>query len=326
MNRLPRGSRGIAWIGVAVGVFAAFVALPPIEVRSPVAPVVIGLFALTIGVGSWLRGERKVGGYAVAAGVLGFTIGYLATRSSVGHLETVVVWGALLAAMLRYATPLAFASIGGLFSERSGVVNIGLEGMMLTGAFFAVWGSDVTGAWPLGLAIGVLAGALMALLHAFFSISLRSDQIVGGTAINFLALGLTSYLYFKLYGAEGTPTDLSTIPDVRIGFLERHPRCRQLPRRRLRPAQPDDLARDPARLRDLGDRLQDADRLAHPIGRRAPTRRGHSRDQRLCGPLRLGDGVRHARSSRRCISFARIRELVQRQHDSRARVSSPSRP
>ena len=77
----------------------------------------------------------------------------------------------------------------------------------------------MTGAWPLGLAIGVLAGALMALLHAFFSISLRSDQIVGGTAINFLALGLTSYLYFKLYGAEGTPTDLSTIPDVRIGFL-----------------------------------------------------------------------------------------------------------
>ena len=152
--------------------------------------------------------------------MLGFTIGYLATRSSVGHLEGVVVWGALFAAMLRYATPLVFASIGGLFSERSGVVNIGLEGMMLTGAFFAVWGSDVTGAWPLGLAIGVIAGGLMGLLHAFFSISLRSDQIVGGTAINFLALGLTSYLFFKLYGAQGTPTDLSTIPDVRLGFLD----------------------------------------------------------------------------------------------------------
>jgi simple sugar transport system permease protein len=220
MKRLPRGRRAIAWTGVVIGVFAALVALPPIEVRSPLAPVVIGLFALTIGIGSWIRGERRIGGYAIAAGLLGFTIGYLATRSSVGHLEGVVVWGALLAAMLRYATPLVFASIGGLFSERSGVVNIGLEGMMLTGAFFAVWGADVTGTWPLGLAIGVIAGGLMGLLHAFFAISLRADQIVGGTAINFLALGLTTYLYFKLYGDQGTPTDIPTIPDVRVGFLD----------------------------------------------------------------------------------------------------------
>jgi ABC-type uncharacterized transport system permease subunit len=199
---------------------AALIALPPIEVRTPVAPVVIGLFALTIGIGSWIRGERRIGGYAIAAGVLGFAIGYLATRSSVEHLEAVVVWGALFAATLRYATPLVFASIGGLFSERSGVVNIGLEGMMLMGAFFAVWGADVTGAWQLGLVVGVIAGGLTGLLHAFFSISLRADQIVGGTAINFLALGLTTYLFFKLYGAEGTPTDLSTIPDVRLGFLD----------------------------------------------------------------------------------------------------------
>jgi general nucleoside transport system permease protein len=219
MMRLPRGWRAVAWIGVIVGVFAALVALPPIEVRSPIGPTVIGLFALTIGIGSWIRGERKIGGYAVAAGVIGFTIGYLATRSSVGHLEGVVIWGALFAAMLKYATPLVFASIGGLFSERSGVVNIGLEGMMLTGAFFAVWGADITGAWPLGLVIGVAAGGLLALLHAFFSVSLRADQIVGGTAINFLALGLTSYLYYKLYGTQGTPTDLSTIPDVKLSFL-----------------------------------------------------------------------------------------------------------
>ena len=133
-------------------------------------------------------------------------IAYLATRSSVGKLDAVVVWGALFAAMLRYATPLAFASIGGLFSERSGVVNIGLEGMMLIGAFFAVWGSDVTGTWTLAIVIAAGAGALMGLLHAFFSVSLRADQIVGGTAINFLALGITSYLFFKLYGAQGTPS------------------------------------------------------------------------------------------------------------------------
>jgi len=106
---------------------------------------------------------------------------------------------------------------------RSGVVNIGLEGMMLTGAFFAVWGSDVTGTWTLGLAIGIGAGALLGLLHAFFSISLRADQIVSGFAINFLALGLTSYLFLKIYGAEGTPTGLSTIPDLSLGFLDSIP-------------------------------------------------------------------------------------------------------
>jgi general nucleoside transport system permease protein len=220
VSRLPQGWRTVAWIGVAVGFAAAFVALPPLEVRNPVAPIVIGLVALTIGIGSAIRGERRIGGYAIAAGVVGLGIGYLATRSSVENLESVVVWGALLAATLRYATPLVFASIGGLFSERSGVVNIGLEGMMLMGAFFAVWGSDVTGTWTLGLLIGIAAGGLMGLLHAFFSISLRADQIVGGTAINFLALGLTTYLFLKIYGEQGAPTDLSTIPDVSLGFLE----------------------------------------------------------------------------------------------------------
>jgi ABC-type uncharacterized transport system permease subunit len=219
MKRLPRGWRAAAWIGVLLGVLAALVALPPIGIRSPVAPLLVGLVALTVGIGSWIRGERRIGGYAIAAGVFGLVIGYLATRSSVDKLDAVVVWGALLAAMLRYATPLAFASLGGLFSERSGVVNIGLEGMMLTGAFFTVWGADRTGTWTLGLAIGIAAGGLMGLLHAFFSISLRADQIVGGTAINFLALGITTYLFVKLYGSEGTPSDLSTIPSVHFGFL-----------------------------------------------------------------------------------------------------------
>ena len=223
MNRLPRGWRAAGWAAVLIGALAAFLALPPIEVRTPVVPVVIGLFALTIGIGSVIRGERRVGGYAIAAGVAGLVLGYLATRSSVDHLEATIVWGALFAAMLRYATPLVCASLGGLFSERSGVVNIGLEGMMLMGAFFSVWGTDVTGTWTLGLAIGIASGALMGLLHAFFSVTLRADQIVGGTAINFLALGLTSYLFVKLYGAQGTPRDLSNVPDVELGFLGRIP-------------------------------------------------------------------------------------------------------
>ena len=155
--------------------------------------------------------------------MIGLCIGYLATRSSVGNLETVVVWGALFGAALRYATPLLFASLGGLFSERSGVVNIGLEGMMLTGAFFAIWGADVTGNWITGLAIGIASGGVFGLLHAFFSITLRADQIVGGTAINLIALGLTTYLFIRIYGDTGTPTGIDSIPNVSIGFLDSVP-------------------------------------------------------------------------------------------------------
>lgn len=219
MKRLPRGWRAAAWSGIVLALLAAFVALPPIGARSPAWPIAIGLAAAAIGGVVLLRGQRRLGTYAIVTAVLGALLGYLATRSSVDKLEAVVVWGALLAATLRFATPLMFASLGGLFSERSGVVNIGLEGMMLMGAFFAVWGADVTGTWVLGLLIGLLAGALTAFVHAVFAISLRADQIVGGTAINFLALGITSFLYIKIYGTEGTPTDLSTIPDISLSFL-----------------------------------------------------------------------------------------------------------
>jgi len=217
VTRWYTGPRTVGWLGVAIGVGAALVALPPFHVRTPVAPVLIGLAALTIGLGALVRGERKVGGYAVAAGVLGLLLGWGATRSSVDNLEGVVVWSALFGSMLRYATPLIFASIGGMFSERSGVINIGLEGMMLTGAFFGILGADKTDSWVLGLAIGIGSGGLMALVHAFFAIHLRADQIVGGTAINFLALGITGYLFIDIYGQEGTPTDIPAIPNVNLG-------------------------------------------------------------------------------------------------------------
>ena len=69
-------------------------------------------------------------------------------------------------------------------------------------------GADLTGTWYLGVLIGMAAGGLLALIHAIFSVSLRADQIVSGTALNFLAFGITTYLYLNRYGAEGTPTDL----------------------------------------------------------------------------------------------------------------------
>jgi simple sugar transport system permease protein len=217
--RAPRGLRTVAWVGIGLGLLGAFIALPPISVRSWTWSLVLCIVAVMLGSGVLIRGERRFGGFAIAAGVLGFSLAYLATLSSLGKLENVVVWSALFAATLRYATPLIFAALGGMFSERSGVVNIGLEGMMLMGAFFGILAADKLDSWWQGLIVGILSGGLMALLHAVISIHLRADQIVGGTAINFLALGLTGYLFIDIYGQEGTPTDIPSIPQVDLGFL-----------------------------------------------------------------------------------------------------------
>lgn len=220
-ERVPRGIRAVSWVGILLGIGGMWLALPPIVARSWVGSLVICLVAVTLGIGAITRGDRRYGSFAVASGVIGFAVAYLATLSGVGKLESVVVWSALFAAMLRYATPLIFASIGGMFSERSGVVNIGLEGMMLMGAFFAVLVTDKTDSWVIGLAGGIMAGGLLALLHAFFSIHLRADQILGGTAMNFLALGLTGYLYIDIYGQEGVASNnIESIPDVHLSFLE----------------------------------------------------------------------------------------------------------
>ena len=87
---------------------------------------------------------------------------------------------------------------------------------MLTGAFFGAWGADVTSSWVGGLVIGMAAGGALALIHAVFAISLRADQIVSGTAVNLLALGITGFLYIDIYGEQGTPDGLPEIPDVTL--------------------------------------------------------------------------------------------------------------
>jgi ABC-type uncharacterized transport system permease subunit len=215
--------RGIGVIGIVLGLFAFWISLPPMQQRSIVWPLVVGLVGIGCGAFAISREERRVGWGAIASCLLGIGGGILATRSSLGNLDTVFVWGALFAAMLRYATPITFAALAGMVSERSGVVNIGLEGMMLMGAFFAAWGADITHSWFLGLVIGTGFGGLAGLVFAFFAIHLRADQIVGGTAINFLALGVTGYMFIDVYGSDGTPADLPAMPDVHIGGLAHVP-------------------------------------------------------------------------------------------------------
>jgi ABC-type uncharacterized transport system permease subunit len=217
------GPRAVGILGIALGALSFWLALPPINARNPTVPIAVGIFGAAAGIWAIARNERRVGWGAVVAALLGIAGGLLATRSSLTHLHVVVFWGALVTATLRWATPLTFAAIGGMFSERSGVVNIGLEGMMLMGAFFGALGADKTHSWALGLLIAMVAGGALALVHAFFAIHLRADQIVGGTAINFLALGITGYLYVNVYGEEGTPTNLPAIPDVQFGWLKHVP-------------------------------------------------------------------------------------------------------
>lgn len=211
-------ARNLAIAGIVLAVIGFWVVLPPLTQRSILWPIFFGMLAMFCGIAAATRGVRRLGWSAVVLGLASIGLGVLATRSSVGHLDSVVVWSALLASMLRYATPLTFAAIGGMFSERSGVVNIALEGMMLAGAFFGILAAEKSGSWAFGLLAAMIAGAVLALIHAFFSIQLRADQIVSGTAINFLALGVTGYFFIDVYGELGTPSDIPRIPDVHLSL------------------------------------------------------------------------------------------------------------
>jgi simple sugar transport system permease protein len=110
----------------------------------------------------------------------------------------------LLASTCRVSTPLIFAALGGLLSERAGVINIALEGLMLIGAFAAAVGTVATHSPWAGSALGLSAGVALAAVYGLFVIRLRSDQIVAGTAINMLALGLTPFLCKVLYDVTGS--------------------------------------------------------------------------------------------------------------------------
>jgi simple sugar transport system permease protein len=218
----------VGFFGIALGALAFWLALPPLASRTAVLPIAIGILAIAAGIWSWSRDQRRVGGGAVASGLLGIVLGVVATRSSAAHLDQVVVWSALGAATLRYATPLTYAAIGGLFCERSGVINVALEGMLLTGAFFGIWGAVWAHpwaggwAWVVGLITAALAGMVLATIHAVWAIHLKVDQIISGTAINFLALGITGYLFIDKYGDTGTPGNVPDygIPDIHIHFLQ----------------------------------------------------------------------------------------------------------
>ena len=128
-------------------------------------------------------------------------------------------FGTLLASTIRNSTPLIFAALGGMFSERSGVVNIGLEGLMLISAFAGVVGAYLSGSALVGLGFALAAGLIFALIHALMCITFEADQIISGTAINLLALGGTGLLMVQIFGSGGTSPRVPGFKEVAIPLL-----------------------------------------------------------------------------------------------------------
>jgi general nucleoside transport system permease protein len=119
---------------------------------------------------------------------------------------------AVFASLIRAFVPLYLATLGGLFNERSGIVNIGIDGMMIFGTWFGAWGSLRFG--PLaGLLIASLSGMLLALIHAVATVTFRVDQIVSGVAINILALGVPRFLSIVAFG-EGQEAQSPAVPSL----------------------------------------------------------------------------------------------------------------
>lgn len=130
----------------------------------------------------------------------------------------------ILAAGLRTGTPLLFATLGELITEKAGVLNLGVEGMMLVGALAGFAISYLTGNPWLGVAAGMLAAATLSLLHAFVTVSLRGDQVVSGLALTFVGRGLTA-----VFGARFVQIrDVARLPTVELPFLANVPVLGQL--------------------------------------------------------------------------------------------------
>lgn len=137
-------------------------------------------------------------------------------------------WWTMCSVALAAALPLFLAAIGGLYSERSGIINIGLEGMMLAGAFAAgVWGvflPEQTLFWTwFGVLLAGIAGMALAWLHAIMCIKMRADQIISGVALNILVLQGTIFLSMFLFGGKGGSPAIPTITDWGVGPLQLSP-------------------------------------------------------------------------------------------------------
>lgn len=138
-------------------------------------------------------------------------------------LPSILFLQSILAATWRMATPILYAAVGEVFSEKAGVINIGLEGVMLIGAFSAYSVAFESGSLWLGLLAAIIAGILSGLVFAIFTITIKANQIVVGAAFNMIGMGITGFLYRSMYAVSAVPLGLKTFPSLEFPFLSSIP-------------------------------------------------------------------------------------------------------
>jgi simple sugar transport system permease protein len=175
----------------------------------------------TDGVGD-LSTRAIAAGATVGVLLVVFVAGLLAPDSIAGTLVEILTSQGTLASALRLSVPIALAALGGIFSEKSGVINIGLEGLLIISAFSAIYVADVTGGVWLGFAGGVLASLLLAALFAVVVIEFRADQIIAGLAVWLIALGLAPFASQVIYGRPNSPS-VSTPGTITVPVLSEVP-------------------------------------------------------------------------------------------------------
>ena len=132
-----------------------------------------------------------------------------------------IAW--LIKTTLQFSTPLVLTALGGMYSERSGIVNIGLEGMMLIGAFGAVAATYFTANPWIGLIFSVIAGGALAAVHAVITVKLKGDHIVSGTGVILFATGFTTLMLEVIWGQRGVSDEVTRVPQVVIPGIENIP-------------------------------------------------------------------------------------------------------
>jgi simple sugar transport system permease protein len=177
----------------------------------------------TVGGGVTSRLETVDSRLLIAGGVLTVLVvlavaGFLFPESVAGELADILWRPGTWSSMLTLAVPIALAAVGGIFAEKSGVINIGLEGLLIISAFAAIFAADVTGNLWLGFGAGILASVLLALVFAVVCIEFRANQIIAGLAIWLIALGLAPFAARLVYGGPNTD-NIGSIASVRAAGI-----------------------------------------------------------------------------------------------------------